>query len=159
MQKTIIMLPAIKLVGISCRTNNLAEMEPATAKISTTIKKYIALSTKIKHDKPSTTYCVYTNYESDFSGDYTYFIGKEVAEFNNIPAEFDTLTIPAQNYTKFTTEPGSMPMVCIEMWKKIWNMNPEELGGERAYRADFEIYNERANDPQQTILDIYIGIK
>ena len=159
MQKTIIMLPAIKLVGISCRTNNLAEMEPATAKISTTIKKYIALSTKNKHDKPSTTYCVYTNYESDFSGDYTYFIGKEVAEFNNIPAEFDTLTIPAQNYTKFTTEPGSMPMVCIEMWKKIWNMNPEELGGERAYRADFEIYNERANDPQQTILDIYIGIK
>ena len=50
MQKTIIMLPAIKLVGISCRTNNLAEMEPATAKIGTTIQKYVGLSTKIKYD-------------------------------------------------------------------------------------------------------------
>ncbi|MHB9147469.1 MAG: GyrI-like domain-containing protein [Candidatus Amoebophilus sp.] len=158
MQKTIIMLPAIKLVGISCRTNNLAEMEPATAKIGTTIQKYVALSTKIKHDKPSTTYCVYTNYESDFRGNYTYFIGKEVAEFNNIPAEFDTLIIPAQNYTKFTTEPGSMPMVCIEMWKKIWNMNSEELGGPRKYLADFEIYDQRATNPEHTVLDIYIGI-
>ncbi len=38
-------------------------------------------------------------------------------------------------------------------------MTAEELGGERNYITDFEIYDERANDPQNTVLDIYIGIK
>ncbi|MCX6958657.1 MAG: hypothetical protein NT164_09000 [Verrucomicrobiae bacterium] len=26
------------------------------------------------------------------------------------------------------------------------------------YLADFEVYDERATDPQKTILDIYVGI-
>jgi predicted transcriptional regulator YdeE len=135
-------------------------MDPAVAKIGTTIQKYGALTAKIKCDKNlNRTYCVYTNYESDYKGDYTYFIGKEVTDCDQVPIGFDTLIIPAQNYTKFTTAPGSMPMVCIETWQKIWSMSPEELGGQREYLADFEIYDERAINPQHTILDILIGIK
>lgn len=142
MKRTTTQLPEIKLVGIKCRTNNAAEMVSSTAKIASIIAKYFqqSLSEKIVHRKKSgITYCVYTDYESDFTGDYTYFIGEEVRSFDNVSEVFSTIAIPAQHYSKFTNEPGVMPDVCISMWKKIWQMKPEELGGERKYLADFEI--------------------
>lgn len=38
-------------------------------------------------------------------------------------------------------------------------MSANDLGGERVYIADFEIYDQRAADPSNAIADIYIGIK
>jgi predicted transcriptional regulator YdeE len=52
-----------------------------------------------------------------------------------------------------------MPQVDIEAWQKIWAMSDDELGGARSYTTDFEVYDERARDPQNTVLDIYIGIE
>ena len=39
---------------------------------------------------------------------------------------------------------------------KIWQMNDDELGGKIRYLADFELYDERASDPdhQNIVLDI-----
>lgn len=134
MQETIIALPAIKLVGISCRTNNLAEMGPATAQIGKTIQEYSSLLEQMGKDKnTSITYCVYTDYASDYQGDYTYFIGKVAADFEQVSLGLETCFIPAQAYVKFTTETGKMPQVCVDMWQEIWKMSPNELGGSRAY--------------------------
>lgn len=154
-------LPEINLVGIKCRTSNLAEMNIATAQIGQMVGKYFSekISDKISNKKvPEKIYCVYTEYESDFTGEYTFFIGQEVESFDDIASELYTIVIPSQNYTKFTTEPGVMPDVCINMWKKIWSSTPHELGGERAYIADFEVYDERAINPKNAVLDIYIGV-
>lgn len=161
MKKTTYQLPEIKLVGITCRTNNRDEANPSKAKIGAIVQKYMqqALSQNIKSRiNPGTTFSVYTNYESDFTGDYTYFIGEEVTSFDEISEGFETLVIPPQSYANFTNEAGLMPDVCIGMWQKIWKMNEHDLGGKRAYVADFEVYDERALDPQNTVLDIYIGI-
>ena len=38
-------------------------------------------------------------------------------------------------------------------------MSPRELGGKRKYETDFEIYDERATDHQNIVLDLYIGIQ
>ncbi|CAN5273222.1 GyrI-like domain-containing protein [soil metagenome] len=164
MQKTLTQLQEIKLVGITCRTNNthIFEANTSTNKIAATVQKYFhdGLSNKISNrSNPGTTYCIYTNYESDFSGDYTYFIGEEVNSFEEVGSEFEKLLIPSQSYVKFTNQPGPMPDVCINMWKEIWAMQPSDLGGERAYIADFEIYDERSSDHKNVTLDIYIGIK
>ena len=51
-----------------------------------------------------------------------------------------------------------MPLVCIDMWQKIWKMGNNELGGIRGYRADFELYDERARDHNNVTLDIFIGV-
>ncbi len=51
-----------------------------------------------------------------------------------------------------------MPEICIKSWQKIWTMTSGDLGGERAYIADFEVYDKRARDPQSVLFDIYIGI-
>ena len=164
MQKTMIQLAELKLVGITTRTNNthIFEMDPATNKIAATVQKYFhaGLAEKIVARKnPGTTFCVYTNYESDFTGDYTYFIGEEVTSFEKIGEGFEKLIIPAQNYAKFTNQPGPMPTVCIDMWQNIWKMSAADFGGERAYIADFEVYDERSVDHNNVTLDIYIGIR
>ncbi len=165
MQKTMVSLEEMKLVGITTRTNNakLFEGDPSTNIIAATVQKYFynGLSEKIKNrKKPGTTFCVYTNYESDFNGDFTYFIGEEVTSFEGVDEGFETHVIPCQHYAKFTNEPaGPMPNVCIDMWQNIWKMNEIDLGGDRAYIADFEVYDERSHDHSNVMLDIYIGVK
>ena len=161
MQKTIELLPSIQLVGITARTNNAAEMDPATGKIAPTLQRYFQnnLAEKIKaRKKPGTTYCVYTDYESDCNGDYTYCVGEAVNNLNEVDPHLETKLIPAQRTLKFTTDPGPMPAVCIELWQRIWTMTDADLGCTRAYIADFEVYDERSHDPQNTVLDIYIGV-
>ena len=34
-----------------------------------------------------------------------------------------------------------------------------QLGGKRAYNTDFEVYDQRARDPQDSQIDIYVGVK
>ncbi len=162
MEKMRIELPSMQLVGLTVRTNNAAEKDPTTAKITPIIQRYFqqGISDKIQHRvKPGVLYCVYTNYESDVNGDYTYFVGEMVNALDNVAPECETLTIPAQQYVKFTNGPDKMPDVCIKAWQNIWGMTAAELSGERAYIADFEVYDERSYDPHRAVLDIYIGIK
>lgn len=162
MQKIITKLPEIKLVGITTRTSLAAEMNLTTARIGATVQRYFHENYPekiLQRKKPGVTYCAYTSYESDFTGEYTYFIGESIDSLDILPEGFETLVIPAQRYAKFTTESGPMPMVCIEAWQKIWKMNPAEFEGERAYLADFEVYDERALDHNNVVLDIYVGLK
>ncbi len=160
----------IKLVGLSARTNNMNEMNPLTGKIGPLVQRFFlkGLSKQIANIKnPGTTYSVYTDYESDHTGKYTYFIGSEVTEFSETlqiegtsdKVEFKTLKIPKQTYTKFTTEPGPLPQSVIAAWQKIWFMNKDQIGGKRNYIADFEVFDERAQNPMNAVLDIYVGIE
>lgn len=163
MNKLSTQLPVIKLVGITARTNNaqLFESDPATNVVAKTVQHYFQnnVADKIASRKnPGTTFCVYTDYESDEKGDFTYFIGEEVTSFEKLDDGYHQITIPAQSYSKFTNPPGPMPNVCIDMWKSIWNMDQHGLGGKRTFIADFEIYDHRSADHQNAILDIYIGV-
>lgn len=152
----------ILLVGIQVRTNNAEEYKKLDGKIFPLVRRYFheALAEKIPHRKnPATTFCAYTDYESDHTGDYTYFIGEEVTEVSEeLLGEFEVLTIPSQSYAKFTTGPASMPAILENAWKEIWEMSPEKMGGERRYHTDYEIYDERAQDHENIVMDLYIGI-
>lgn len=161
MQQIATKLPEIKLIGIKCRTNNAAEQDINKSKIGRMIQKYFqnGFPEKIVNRiNPYTTYCVYTEYDSDQNGDYTYFIGEEVSASSLAPEGMFELTIPAQDYIKFNNGPGAMPAVCINVWQKIWGMTTEGFGGRRAYLADFEVYDGRAADPNNTVLDVYVGV-
>lgn len=163
MQKITTVLNEIKLVGITTRTNNaqIFDQDPSTNKIAALVQEYFRhnLAETVKNrTNPGTTFCVYTEYENDEHGDYTYFIGEEVSSFEEVGEGFAKLTIPAQKYEKFTNTPGPMPIVCIDMWKAIWKMTPAELGGKRAYGTDFEVYDERSKDHNNVTLDLYISV-
>jgi len=155
-------LNVIKLIGITDRTCLSNELNPETCKIPACVMKYFQgmLFDKIPDRlSPGKTFCIYTDYESDYNGMYTYFIGEEVTSLENVPEGFSALTIPAQKYSKFTTDAGPMPAVVQNAWQEIWKVMDGEQKGLREYRADFEVYDERATDPSKTVLDIYIGVK
>lgn len=152
MKKVVTEKPEIKLVGISLRTNNEQEKDKLKGKIFPCIQKYFyeRLFDKIPFRKnPGTTFCAYTDYESDYRGDYTYLIGEEVSSFQSpLPDGFSSINISKQHYTKFTTEKDAIPNVIINAWNEIWKMSPNEMGGIRTYKTDFEVYDERAKDPR-----------
>jgi predicted transcriptional regulator YdeE len=160
LKKNLVKQKEKKIIGLKLRTNNKTEANHLEGKIFPCIKKYFHenIATQIPNRiTPGTTYCIYTEYESDHHGDYTYFIGEEVSNFAAAPG-LETLIIPAQKYVKFTNGPGAMPEVVRKPWFEIWQMTPKDFGGKRRYLADFEVYDERASDHQKIILDIYIGI-
>jgi len=123
-------------------------MNPNTSKIAAHAASYWRkrLANNIKHRiAPGVTYCVYTDYESNEHGDYTYFIGEAVSSINDQDlTQFKILSIPKSNYQKFTTKPGKIPDVIISVWQALWKMNENDFGGKRKYLADFEVYDQRA---------------
>lgn len=152
----------IKLIGLSARTNNKNEMNPKTSKIGELAGRYWSqnIAAQITDRKNAgVTLSVYTEYDSDEHGDYTYFIGEEVNSFKDIPVGFQQLIITPAKYQRFTTPAGKMPAVVINAWQEIWKISSDDFKRKRAYQADFEIYDERASDPSNTIVDIYVGIK
>ncbi|MDP1724040.1 MAG: effector binding domain-containing protein [Alphaproteobacteria bacterium] len=167
MQKSSINLGEIQLIGLKARTNLANEINPLTSKIMQLVGQYFQekIYLKIpnrqfeKSETPNRTFCAYTEYAGDYTADYTFFVGEEVTSLESIPDSLSGLKIPAQHYTKFTTEPGPMPASVINAWQKIWLMSDKDLGGKRNYHTDFEIYDERAMNPLNTILDVYIGLQ
>lgn len=149
------------LIGIYVRTNNEKEFSPTGGQIGKTVQKYFSqnLAASIKNrTHPGVTICAYTDYETDHTGDYTYFIGEEVTTVQDIPEGYAMTTIPKGSYAKFTSEKGPMPFVVIDLWKRIWSLSPNELGGKRRYATDYEVHDARASDPNNIEIDIYIGL-
>jgi predicted transcriptional regulator YdeE len=162
MKKISVMKNEMYLVGLKTRTNNQRESQIETAKIPTIIQTYVngPWIGEIRNRKNfGVILSVYTEYENDYNGDYTYFFGEEVSDLSDVPEGLETLIIPAQKYTKFKTQKGNIPTVVIEGWQEIWKMSSEDIGGERAYVADFEAYGESAVDYNDAEVDIYIGVK
>ena len=161
-KQKIVLAHNIILLGLTARTNNKNEMNPQTSKIGMLAGKYWGeqIANQFKNRvQAGVTYSVYTEFESDEHGEYTYFIGEAVESLENQDlSKFKSIIIPAGTYQKFTTESGKMPEVVITAWQKIWKMTAEDFGGKRQYLADFEVYDHRALDPNNTVVDVYIGV-
>ena len=162
MKKENISKNGFTLIGISARTNNKNEMNSATGKIGALVNSYFSnqFSDKFNHRaNPGVTYIAYTDYESDEHGEYTVFIGEEVLSLNDQDlSQFTQLDIPESRYQIFTTKAGKLPEIVIAAWQTIWQLTPSDLGGKRKYHADFEIYDHRAVDPHNAVVDICIGV-
>ncbi len=75
MQRVSITKPEIKLVGICVRTNYEQERNKMKGSIFSCVQRYFhsVLFEKIPNrKKPGTTLCAYTDYETDYTGAYTY---------------------------------------------------------------------------------------
>lgn len=150
----------LTVVGIAGRTSNAREMTPEgiISKQWERLMKEDLLS-KIPNRIDSAIVAVYTDYASDKDGEYTYVLGAKVSSERQVPSGMVAKKVPAGSYVVFTSEKGSVGKVVFETWKKIWSVPKSDPGGNRAYAADFEAYDERAADPNNAQVDIYIGIK
>jgi predicted transcriptional regulator YdeE len=146
-------LDSFSIVGIAVRTTN--QLGQYQADIGQLWQRFIGenLIAKIPAKASSDTYCVYTDYESDFNGAYTTLIGCRVNSTANIPEGFTKKDIPEGKYLKIESK-GKLPDCVVESWKTIWQSTID-----RAYLADFDVYGEGCKDPQKATVDIYVSIK
>ena len=104
MKKQMIKREEIKLLGICVRTHNAQELDPKQAKIGVTLARYFGddLAASIPNRvQPGVTYCVYTDFESDEQGEYSYVVGEAVSAIDEVPEGFVPLTIAASDYAQF----------------------------------------------------------
>lgn len=160
-QPRIVRRQAMAVVGISTRTRNSGEADPTTAKIAGLWARFFAenIGAQVPGKVHPHVVAVYSDYESDETGEYALTVGHEVGGTEPIPDGLVVKTVPSGRYAVITTDRGALPDIVIDAWKRIWTMTPEDLGGRRAFAADFELYDERAREPQDAQVEIYIGIK
>jgi len=151
---------AFMVVSISGRTSNAKEMtgEGIIGMFWARLFQEKMLS-QIREKADGNVVAVYTDYASDHNGEYTYILGARVKSADNVPPGMVAKTIPAGKYAVFTTEQGPAYQVVPRAWQKINSLPKAATGGNRLYQADYEIYDERARDPQNSVVDVYVGIR
>ncbi|HEU4789726.1 MAG TPA: effector binding domain-containing protein [Flavobacterium sp.] len=95
---------------------------------------------------------VYHEYEGNHTQPFSYFIGCKVPMDTKTPIGMESLIIPNQIYQKIIAK-GEIPNCLINAWKEIWSSSVS-----RAYKTDFEVYDERSKDWSNAEVDIYISI-
>ncbi|MEI4830158.1 GyrI-like domain-containing protein [Bacillus sp. FJAT-53711] len=156
-QPTIVTKKAFQTIGISIITNNEIEMS-SNGKIPHQWNQYFQeqITNQIPNKATQTeTIALYSNYESDETGNYTYTIGVPVSTISNTPKNMTALTIPAATYAVFTTRKGPLSEIIAETWQDIWKWSKEN---NRAFTTDFELYDERTFNPNDAQVDIYIAL-
>jgi predicted transcriptional regulator YdeE len=160
MNPRVVQQSAFTVVGITARTSNAKEMTPGGV-IGKQWARFMqdGVLAKIPNKADKAIVAVYTNYVSDKDGEYTYVLGARVTSDSEVPAGMVAKKIPAGRYAVFTSEKGAASKVMPEAWVRINSLPKSATGGNRVYGTDFEVYNERAADPQNAQVDVYVGIK
>lgn len=160
MSPRIVEQPEFLVAGVAVRTSNAKEMT-SDGVIGKQWLRFMqdGVYGKIPNKADTSIVAVYTDYASDHNGEYTFLLGARVTSDADLPAGIIAKKIPGGKFAVFTTEKGPAPKVVPETWMKINSLPQSAVGADRTYRADFEVYDERAKDPQNLQADLYVGIK
>jgi predicted transcriptional regulator YdeE len=147
------------IAGLQTRTTNAADSSGA-GQIGRQWQRFFEenIPASIASRIGESLYAVYSNYESDENGAYDFLIGVAVSSVDTLPAGTTFAAIPTGDYAILTTDKGPVGEQVPAAWKEIWSLTPDQLGGRRAFLADYEIYDARATDPTSAEVEIHIGI-
>jgi predicted transcriptional regulator YdeE len=150
---------AFTVIGIAARTDNTKE-STANGIIPKQWQKFFSegVAAKIPGTTGTNCYAVYSDYASGHNGEYTYVVGQAVKDGTAAPSGMVASRVPAGQYAVFTTEIGPFSKVIPDAWQRIFELEAEGKL-KRAYKTDFEIYDQRAQNPQNGQIDIYVGLK
>lgn len=142
------------VIGISVRTTN--ENGQCGIDIPALWKRFFAenVMEKIPNKVDSSIYSVYTDYESDFTKPYTTILCCKVKNLNTIPKGMIGRRIGGGKFSKFTASGDLNQGVVFSEWQKIWTSKLD-----RKYTADFEVYREKAQNPANAEVDIFIAVR
>jgi len=152
-------LEHFSVIGIEGRTSNARE---ATAQglIGKMWQRFQSenLAARIPHRADMNLVAVYSEYEGDETGEYTYTLGAKVSGVSDLPQGMTVRQVPTGRYAVFTSERGPVAKVVADTWKRIW---AERRTGEyaRSYQSDFEVYGAEAKDPANSLVTIYVGMR
>lgn len=138
------------IFGLVERTNNKSEMNPQTGKIASLVERFDA-SVSVNYRNGARVFTVYSEYETDASGDYSVLVGTDKVESSRV--ELESVKIQEGNYLVFSAQ-GQIPNIVFDTWFEIWsyfeNKNCPHI---RGYTTDFEFYKS------QNEIEIHIAIQ
>ncbi|MBY7660201.1 GyrI-like domain-containing protein [Vibrio cyclitrophicus] len=131
-------IEAVKAYGFSVRTTNQDEVDPTKAKIGQLWQGFFDQAfPKLTPD--SKVYGVYTNYESDFTGEFDVIACANALTDQDLNNLIET-KIEAGKYLTFSAE-GELPQAVIDLWGEVWTyFNSPDCSHVRTYTTDFECY-------------------
>ena len=147
-------LKTIKVVGISVRTTN--ENGQSAKDIGALWGRFMSegIVDQIPNKIDTSIYSIYTEYESDHTKPYTTILGCKVENDTNPPKGMVAITIEEGNYAQFTAKGDLTKGAVYEEWAKIWNTDLD-----RSYSSDFEVYGEKAQNPTDAEVEIFVALK
>jgi predicted transcriptional regulator YdeE len=161
MEPRVVEQPESSVIGIQVRTSNAKEVTGGGA-IPKQWERFFkeGIANKIPNKVDSTVYAVYTNYASDYNGEYDFIIAMKVSRVSDIPPGMVAKKVPKGRYAIVTSAKGPVAQVVPQAWQRVYSLDDnKQLGGARAYKADFELYDQRSQNPQDSQVDLYIGLK
>ncbi|HVV54832.1 MAG TPA: GyrI-like domain-containing protein [Mucilaginibacter sp.] len=143
--------PGFFVAGIAIRTTN--QDERSDADIGRLWTKFTSegIAGQIENKLSEDIYCVYTDYESDYTGWYTAVLGCRVAEPFHSPDWFMAL-VPSGSYRVYRPC-GEFPACVGNTWRQIW-----KDGSMRSYIADYDLYKAGAKSFNETETAVYLGV-
>lgn len=148
-------LAPLKIIGISTETTN--KNGKASEDLGKLWERFFSenIAARITNKKSEEIYSIYTDYESDYTGNYKAIIGFSVDSLDNIPHDLIGRELDGGKYQKFVSR-GNLPEAVATTWKDIWEKDKEL---DRSYTADFEVYGEKSQNGDQSEVDIFIATK
>ncbi len=144
-------LKGFSIIGIAVRTTN--QNRQSQKDIAELWGRFMGqgLIAQIPNKASNEIYCMYTEYESDFMGAYTTILGCKVTSLDVIPKGFIGKEISETTYKHYKAV-GTLPDCVGKVWGEIW-----QSGINRKYIADFDVYDEKAQNPQNAEVDVYVS--
>lgn len=144
-------LPRKYIIGIATRTDNKTFQETALPLWGRFYAEQICEKIPSKFSKA--TVALYSQYESDHQGPFTYLLGCEVSSLDHIPNGLVGMMVPAATYAHFSLE-GPYPQSLIQTWQSIWSSHLP-----RSFTYDFEIYPETFDQKNSPQMGLWINLK
>ncbi|MFH6959190.1 GyrI-like domain-containing protein [Flavobacterium aquidurense] len=142
------------IIGISVRTTN--KNNQGANEIADLWGKFMGQNVleAIPNKIDNTIYSIYTDYQSDHTKPYTAILGCKVSDLNSIPDEMIGKSFNGGNYVKLSAKGDLMKGLILNKWTEIWEMDLD-----RAFTADFEVFGEKAHNPNDAEIDFLIAVK
>ena len=147
-------IPSFNIIGIAIRTSN--QDSQAAKDIPELWRRFFEndIMNRIPNKVSNELYCVYTEYEKDHTLPYTTLLGCKVAHLDDVPDDMDGIRIEENVYHHVEVEGNLEAGIVYDAWLNIW-----EADLPRAFSADFEVYGEKAQNPEQAKVDIFIALQ
>ena len=149
---------SFSVIGITLRTTNKAAINDGS--IAQLWQQFLTDATysKIPNKIDGALIAVYYDFENDKSGQYTVLLGARVSSIETIPAGMVAHSVPTQKRMVFTSERGPIPNIVFDLWNKIWKLENERKIN-RSYDADYELYENLNQNPEESVMTIHIGVQ
>ena len=146
-------IEAFKVIGLSVRTTN--ENMQAAQDIPALWNKFMTegIAAQIPNKVEESIFCIYTNYEGDHTMPYDTILGCKVNSLDDVPEGMVGQAFESGEHAKFMAKGNLTQGAVYQKWLEIWGADLD-----RKYTVDFEVYGEKAMNPTDAEVDIFVAV-